>query len=109
MAQSAHCAQRCCSSDVTDAAPFTTTTCDVAPHTGQSCACVEVPPPNPQDPDEPACKRHRTDRTQRFEGRVVAWDKSTGLGEVDIEGMVERPLIDWKDCDRCAGMRKNVR
>ena len=69
------------------------------------CSLPEPPPPNPQEPDEPATKRHRT---QRFQGQVVAWDKSTGLGDVGIEGMVERPLIDWKDCDRCAGMQRSV-
>ena len=63
------------------------------------CSCPEVPP-NPQEPDDPqtTTKQHLT---QRFQGRVVAWNKGTGSGDLVIEGLVERPVIDWKDCDRC--------
>ena len=65
------------------------------------CSCPEVPP-NPQEPDDsqPATKKHRT---QRFQGRVVVWNKGSGSGDLEIDGMVERPVIDWKDCDRCVG------
>ena len=59
------------------------------------CPTPEVPP-NPQEPEPPA----KRSRTERFQGKVVSWDKTTGLGEVEIPGMVERISLAWKDCDR---------